>query len=236
MRFDMMKRPFRLSKGIKKSKLKRKSISESRFPKSIKKKSSRRHVYEDIDDMEDQYSSMSDDDFIYEYEFNRHNQQANKQALIRAFRYYQMDDRRIKTILSIAEKTGRPYTNEDMFNALLEGNFVCVPEVKTFEDLGKFYLAVCFDSYSELINAFVGGAEKTINGIIDLSESISVDYESVGREVQRNVDRKFGSSDFVLSPSTGFFMYPATIFNDVLINPINKHDVNEFVDKMDSFY
>ena len=217
----MFKRPSRLSKGIKKSKLKRKSISESRFPKSIKK-SSRRRVYEDMDDMVADIFAKTDnyEDFLDNVEFDPRNPDANRVAIYRAIEL-QYDAETADYYINALDKLRKTfdvYSNEDAFDYAVEGNFMCIPEIEDYADFAKLYLATRFGTKYDFMDAVDRGLD-TIEGLyghflIDAEKFMDINYDALGKALYNKMryNTEYKLEKFILSPSTGLFFYPDNLF------------------------
>ena len=223
----MMKRPSRLSKVTKKSALKRKSISESRFPKSIKK-SSRRRVYEDMDDIrvfddDDDYDPAYNNfnKFLEDHPFEKNNPKENRRVIHRGIKV-QYGKEAADYCIDAYDRFRKKfdvYNNEEAFNWAREGEVICNPEIKTYADFAKLYLVSEFKNMADFYDAIYdgirhGGVRDKGEFIIDtrdLQDCIYIDYDAFGKKLEERFfdSNHSGEGEFILTPTNGLLLYPA---------------------------
>lgn len=229
----MLKRPSRLSKGIKKSKLKRKSVSESRFPKSIKKSSRRVFEDDDIRVVDDGYRRVVDDDF---YPFEKNNPKANRRVIHHGLEVQcgkEVADYCIDAYDRFRKKFD-VYNNEEAFNWAIAGEVICIPEIKTYADFAKFYLASDFKNKAGFYDAIYEGIRGKGEFIIDtrdIQDCIYIDYDAFGKKLEERFFDSIhsGEGEFILSPTNGLLIYPAnSIFDNGVVDIYYLKNIKSF--------
>ena len=166
------------------------------------------------------------EDFLDNVEFDPRNPDANRVAIYRGIEL-QYDAKTADYCIDAYDRFRKKfdvYNNEEAFNCAIEGDVICIPEIKTYADFAKLYLASEFENKEGFYDAIYNGIRGQGEFIIDmynLPDCIHIDYEAFGKKLEERFFDKthYGEGKFILSPINGLLLYPTySIFDNGVDN------------------